>query len=308
MNIIKKLVLVLAAHCCIAIHTQLAQETATRLGYTPSQDIEQFNVGRQLVTQKGILQWREELEVLQYNRGSDIYWENRLVYGLTERFGLQIRFPVYLHRKIDQFVSRGLSDILLETQWEFYHTQQQTALFFSGVSFPTGDTTTLPTLGTGSFDPVLAFFFAHSSQKWFFSATFGTQITNTRKRSGQFAIIDDTVVEITSIRDSSVIDAFFLFGPKITFASDPDKTLGLFWELFGIHLFRAKINEVEQRRSGGTAFVTGPFFSFEQRDKFVIQGWIQLPVSQRIFHSQPRGIFAQPKLDMVVGISMEGYF
>lgn len=242
-----------------------------------------YNVGRQKVTTKGVLILEQELETIQRDRGTSVIWETALAYGITRWLGARIFIPVFLKRKLDGFVARGVSDISLEAIFLKFLKPYNVLVGTVGVFFPTGSIDTQPRLGTGNYNIIMTADWLHSSPHWYCGFILRPIISIKRKER----------------KPGSILNFQYLFGPKFELCNSK-LPMALIWELDGVFRKQSKFNGIKDNNTGGTLIVTGPLISYKKGTS-IIQARFLFPIVQN-FRGQ------QPKIDFISGLNMQFYF
>jgi hypothetical protein len=127
-----------------------------------------FNIGQDIITSDGYGLFNiDNPYFLKRESGTDIALNYSISYGINRLLGITFTMPFYLKHTIDSFVSRGLSDISTTIQFHLYRTNDQLVVFKTGIQYPTGNTTVLSPLGSGSFNPTLSLEAFHSTDRLF---------------------------------------------------------------------------------------------------------------------------------------------
>jgi len=221
---------------------------------------------------KGVLQAVAFGNQLKGTRQSFSEFVPSVLYGITDRISIFIELPVAVKFKQKQFVSRGLSDLIIQLEGVTYiheTTKMVNEITFVGnMSFPTGSFTKNPPTGTGSPRFFLGFTASHSEKAWYYFTSLGGIITTFHKN--------------TKIGNQFLYQ--FGLGRNIAYKTDA-WILNWLIELEGIFGQRSEAAGIIDRNSGGNTLLLGPSLWFSTQ-RFIIQGGILAVVSDRPFGIQ----------------------
>jgi hypothetical protein len=197
-----------------------------------------------------------------------------ILYGITDRLSIFVELPIAVKFKRGRFVSRGLSDLMIQLEGVVYMHETATIVnditFVGNMTFPTGSFNKNPPTSTGSPRFFLGFTAGHSEQAWYYFTSMGGIITTFHKNN--------------KIGNQFLYQ--FGLGRNIAYKTD---TWIFNWliELDGIYGQRSRIAGIIDPNSGGNTLLLGPSLWFSTQ-RFIIQAGILAVVSDRPFGIQRR--------------------
>lgn len=238
---------------------QIAGEALTRFGGRIVSDAKKFKL-------------QNSFEYTKAGDEKELLWILLASYGFTDTLGIEFTLPVFLKNTQQGFSSKGISDVIVGMQWQFFNQPEHTALLTGSLVFPTGSIEKIPTTGDGTIQIGLQFSALHTSEVWHCAFDVDVFLPIKRKR------IDpgrQYLLELT-------------FGRKIPTPSY------LKIEDFYINSFLSIIYEEEDfcdgivdPDSGGSVVFLGPLLSWTFKNIF-FEFSIQGPIGQHIFGIQPK--------------------
>lgn len=230
----------------------------------------QFNIAQDIITSDGWGLFNYDTPLLFKRDGtldagiilSFSYGINRFM-GCT--FGIPILFDNERYTK-----SRGLSDISFNLQWHVYRTENQIFVLKTGMQFPTGDTSSRPALGTGSFCPTISYAAIHSSERLYAGFICGTTIGTTRRNKNPGTSFNFQLGA----------------GPKFPLYTKNDGQIYTFLEVQGYYGSPTKANGNLVPLTGSQLILLGPILSYDTNiDQYILQLFV--PLSERQFGKLP---------------------
>ena len=132
-----------------------------------------FGTGPHTIYKDGIgIELKYEREQSQH--GYDQALHLHAAYGFTADWTVAVEVP-QLEKVEEHQSASGTGDVMLQTKWRFYRKdyaegrQDQVALL-AAVKFPTGDTESEPSLGSGSTDTIAGFTVGRESRTLYYYA------------------------------------------------------------------------------------------------------------------------------------------
>ena len=238
---------------------------------TPEDEIK-FAAGRRIITSGNQWTYQETLEYVQFDIGHQYELENVIAYGIIENYGLVLRVPFFLNRRLfDEEINRdrrsgGIGDISLQGEWIFMRTDDNVARFIHGLLFPTGDITKSPLTGSDSIAVILETAFVHESENWYSDFGFGTRI-----RLKNFH---------RTRRLGSIFSYSFSLGPRMQLRNHPEHIFFLIMQLEGEYLNPTDFIKGVGPRIGGHFTLLGPLLSWEHKN-INVEFFFQWPIAQR---------------------------
>jgi hypothetical protein len=228
-----------------------------------------FNVGPHIFTRKGQFQLEELLLHIQFDKGSFTALENRLAYGFTRTFGMELGVIWVLQNSQKGKRTSGLGDIYLETQWHFYTQPKNLGNINAGIYFPTNSSQG-PFFGTYGW--VFELEGVHSSDDWHASSSWRVRINQRHKKRAP------------GTRFSYELIA----GPKLHLKNGAE--LYTLYDLYLLYDTKAKEFGKTMFNTGGTIALLGPLISYK-KENLLIEGSLQLPIAQRIPNIGPKVVW-----------------
>jgi hypothetical protein len=210
-----------------------------------------FSISNRIITKKKVWSQQEFLTYYQLSDGDMTTLTPSIAYGLTQTTGFQIDLPIAVHEKHDGRRVKGLDDMSIFGQWQFYQRPYNLGVFIGGVTLPTRTFKRTPTevRPQGSYSPELTYI--HSSPDFF--AQVDIELLITPKR-GTINLTYDFFYSLVA-------------GPKIHYNHGELFTL---LSLFG----------VENTRDASLLFF-GPLFVYI-KDNITVAGALEWPIMQHV--------------------------
>lgn len=241
-------------------------------GRDPQPMNSKFNIGQDIITSRGYGLFNvNNPYIILRDEPAIISSSYSFSYGITRSIGFTFTLPFVLKQKIDNYCSRGLSDVSCIAQWHFLRTEDQLLLLKTGIQLPTGDSNARPPLGSGSFNPSLSLEAFHSSDRFFASIICEGTITPTRKHK----------------KAGNSIEYDITLGPKWPLGRNRYAKIYTFLELQGFYASASKFNGKQVPNTGRHVVLFGPILSYDiDRYQYLLR--IQFPVANHRLGKQPQ--------------------
>lgn len=133
-----------------------------------------FGIGPRTIWKNGLgLEIEAERDQSHLENSWALHYE--AIYGITENVAITFEAPHFLERNEGGLTQSGLGDVLLRGKWRFYRKDIPGGVYqaslLGGVEFPTGDSHSVPRLGSGSYDYLVGAAAAYEGRTWLLFGT-----------------------------------------------------------------------------------------------------------------------------------------
>lgn len=228
-----------------------------------------------VVSKKG--KWDIITQIL-YNAGedndSDLMYQPQITYGLTDHFGVNVFFPLFIFNYAGPDSSSGMSDFYANFEWVFLNEKENQALLQAGLVFPTGDRTKAPPTGVGVYRESVKLSYFHTSEHWTALLDLNAFISNPRN----------------GIHPGNTYFMEWTFGPLFNLAKTGHKDVVVGFNIDAQWLSKrpnriyGKINT----NTGGYVIYAGPLISLEYSTHINFILTYEPAVAQHLFGEQER--------------------
>lgn len=102
------------------------------------------------------------------------------LYGVSDTFSLLFNVPIGIHYQQENAVSRGLGDLSVDAEYAFYQKNSATwaaqATVVGGLWLPTGSSTTVPPVGSGTAGFFIGTTYSYMTIKWYCFSSYGASL------------------------------------------------------------------------------------------------------------------------------------
>ena len=133
-----------------------------------------FGVGPRTIWKNGVgFEIEGERDQSRLENSWALHYE--VLYGLTENVAIAFEAPQFLERNAGSLSQSGFGDVLVRGKWRPYRKDIPGGVYqaslLGGVKFPTGDSNSVPRLGSGSYDYFLGASADYEGRTWLLFGT-----------------------------------------------------------------------------------------------------------------------------------------
>jgi hypothetical protein len=231
-----------------------------------------FSFGQNIVDKGDLIAYVYPVQ-LKGHKESFIEVVPSLLCGITDKLSLFIELPIAIKFKVEDQISRGLSDLTVQLEGVVYAQETETSVneitAVGNMTFPTGSALKQPSTGFGSPTFFLGVTLSHSQLDWYYFASLGGQITTYNKQG---------------IKPGNIFFYQGGFGRNIAYKTD-GWILNWLVEVNGLYGQRNRICNVTDGNSGGNTLLVGPSLFFATQH-FSIDAGIFAVAAQHLFGIQ----------------------
>ena len=238
-----------------------------------------FGTGPHTIYKDGVgLELKYEREQSQHGYEQALHLH--ATYGLTADWAVAVEVPQVKKIEENQNAS-GTGDVMLQTKWRFYRRdyaegrQDQVALL-AAVKFPTGDTDSEPSLGSGSTDTIIGFTVGRESRTLYYFADLRYRINGENDKKASLTLKKG---------NAWLYGASFGFRPWLSEYWEPDTVFLM--ELFGKQQAKATLKNKALENTGGHTTFVGPSFLWSYKN-WMVTGGVSVPVMQNLNGEQEK--------------------
>jgi len=234
-------------------------------------DIEtRFERGPQTISEVGVLQIEEVLDLLQGKKITFLESRTTISYGLLHQLGIRAIIPAVLDLREEETKLRAFGDIFLILDWHFFRRKNILMTFSAGLKLPTASNPIAFLTATQSLDFPFQFQFFHISDDWYAESTLFASFTGVPRKNIKFG---------------NVYIASLAMGSRYNLSGSRSSNLLLIGRMTGDHFRKRKINGIIDENSGGTILLIGPDIVWSIPN-LVLRCLFQVPIANRPFGIQ----------------------